>query len=131
MGFNDWNSFGCDIEAQDFYDMADLFVSSGLREAGYEYINIDDCWMDGRDLPRTDPAKATVGRSTTAPYQLLPDRDYFPDVDVDDSGAIEPDEEYNGIAALADYVHSLGLKLGIYSSAGTDDLPGAGRQPGL
>lgn len=124
MGFNDWNSFGCDIHAQDFYDMADLFVETGLRDAGYEYINIDDCWMEGRDAARGTPERATSGRSTTAPYQLLPDRTYFPDVDVDGSGAIEADEEYNGIEVLADYVHARGLKLGIYSSAGTTTCQG-------
>lgn len=124
MGFNDWNSFGCDIDAQDFYDMADLFVETGLRDVGYEYINIDDCWMEGRDAARGTTERATSGRSMTAPYRLLPDRTYFPDVDEDGSGAIEADEEYNGIKALTDYVHERGLKLGIYSSAGTTTCQG-------
>jgi len=44
MGWNDWNSFGCDIDEQDVLDTIDLFVSKGLKDAGYEYINIDDCW---------------------------------------------------------------------------------------
>ena len=124
MGFNDWNSFGCNIDAQDFRDMADLFVETGLRAAGYEYINIDDCWMAGRDIPRGTPSRATVGRATTAPYRLVPDPTYFPDVDLDGDGAIGADEKGDGIKALADYIHSKGLKVGIYSSAGTTTCQG-------
>lgn len=50
MGWNSWNKFGCDglnesvVKAQ-----ADAFVTSGMKDAGYEYVNLDDCWMDGRD----------------------------------------------------------------------------------
>jgi alpha-galactosidase len=124
MGFNDWNSFGCNIDAQDFRDMADLFVQTGLRAAGYQYINIDDCWMDGRDKARGTTARATVGRSPTAPYRLIPDPTYFPDVDVNGNGSIDPEEQHNGIKALADYIHSKGLKVGIYSSAGTTTCQG-------
>ncbi|MGC3992990.1 MAG: NEW3 domain-containing protein [Propionicimonas sp.] len=60
MGWNDWNSFGCDINEQDVIDTIDLFVSTGLRDAGYEYINIDDCWAestrdaDGKLVPSAE-----------------------------------------------------------------------------
>jgi alpha-galactosidase len=124
MGFNDWNSFACNITAQDFRNMADLFVKTGLRDAGYNYINIDDCWMKGRDLPRSGTARAAAGRSTTAPYRLIPDPTYFPDVDLNGNGVIDPSEQGDGIQALADYVHSKGLKLGIYESAGTTTCQG-------
>jgi alpha-galactosidase len=125
MGFNDWNSFGCNINAQDFRDMADLFVQTGLRDAGYDYVNIDDCWMKGRDIARTDAAgRAAAGRSTTAPYRLIPDPAYFPDVDRDGNGTIDPSEHGDGIAALADYVHARGLKLGIYEDAGATTCQG-------
>jgi alpha-galactosidase len=89
MGFNDWNAFGCNVSEKLIKETADLFVSSGLRDAGYEYVNIDDCWMTHQRDPQT-------GR-------LVPDPVKFP----------------SGIAGTADYVHSKGLKLGIYEDAGT------------
>jgi len=88
MGWNSWNKFGCDINAELIKSMADAMVSSGLKDAGYEYINIDDCWM---------------ASSRDAQGKLKSDPTRFP----------------NGIKAVADYVHSKGLKIGIYSSAGT------------
>ena len=123
MGFNDWYSFGCNITAQNFRDTADLFVSTGLRDAGYKYINIDDCWMTGRDIPRGNPAKATVGRDPVT-LKLIPDPAYFPDFDQNGNGVIDPSEKQNGIKALADYIHARGLKIGIYSSAGTTTCQG-------
>lgn len=72
MGFNDWNAFGCDVSEQLIKDTADLFVSSGLKDAGYQYVNIDDCWAlrergpDGRLVP--DPQKFPSGIAGTAAY---------------------------------------------------------------
>ena len=90
MGFNNWNATGC---ASDFNERmvertADLLVSTGLRAAGYEYVNLDDCWAE---------------RSRDASGNLQADARRFP----------------HGIKAVADYVHARGLKLGIYTSAGT------------
>jgi hypothetical protein len=65
MGFNDWNAFGCDVSEQLIKETADFFVSSGLKDAGYQFVNIDDCWAlrqrgaDGRLVP--DPAKFPSG----------------------------------------------------------------------
>jgi alpha-galactosidase len=99
MGFNNWNATGCAIDEKLIRDTADLFVTSGLKAAGYTYVNIDDCWA----AKERDPA---TGR-------LLPHPERFP----------------GGIKALADYVHTRGLKLGIYTSAGTETcartMPGA------
>ncbi len=89
MGFNNWNTTGCDINEQMIRDMADIFVSKGLKDAGYQYVNVDDCWAD---LDR-DPA---TGRLRNHPTR-------FP----------------SGMKALADYIHARGLKFGIYTSAGT------------
>ncbi|GAA5201242.1 NPCBM/NEW2 domain-containing protein [Rugosimonospora acidiphila] len=94
MGFNDWNAFGCNVSEQLIKQTADFFVSSGLKAAGYQYVNIDDCWMTHTRDPQT-------GR-------LVPDPVKFPD----------------GISGTADYVHSLGLKLGIYEDAGTATCAG-------
>jgi alpha-galactosidase len=93
MGFNDWNAFGCNVDEQLIEQTADFFVSSGLKAAGYEYVNIDDCWLE---------------RSRSADGHLVPDPVKFPD----------------GIKGVADYVHSKGLKLGIYEDAGTQTCAG-------
>ncbi len=85
MGWMSWNFFGDNINEKDLMEMADALVSSGMKDAGYEYIFIDDGWQGGRDKKNNmiaDPVK-------------------FP----------------SGIKALAGYVHSKGLKLGIYSDA--------------
>jgi alpha-galactosidase len=89
MGFNDWNAFGCNVSEALVKQTADFFVSSGMKAAGYQYVNIDDCWM-------------THNRDANG--SLVPDPVKFPD----------------GIKGTADYVHSLGLKLGIYESAGSE-----------
>jgi alpha-galactosidase len=93
MGFNDWNSFGCNVSEKLIKDTADYFVSSGLKDAGYTYVNIDDCWMT---------------HTRDADGRLVPDPVKFPD----------------GIKGTADYVHSKGLKLGIYEDAGTSTCAG-------
>jgi alpha-galactosidase len=94
MGFNDWNAFGCDVSETLIKQTADLFVSSGLKAAGYTFVNIDDCWMTHDRDPGT-------GR-------LVPDPVKFP----------------SGISGVADYVHARGLKLGIYEDAGTATCAG-------
>ena len=49
MGWNSWNTFDCDVDEQMIREMADAMVESGMKDAGYEYINIDDCWHGERD----------------------------------------------------------------------------------
>ncbi|MBN2761660.1 MAG: glycoside hydrolase family 27 protein, partial [Bacteroidales bacterium] len=49
MGWNSWNKFGCNVSEVLIKEMADAMVKSGLRDAGYEYIVIDDCWQINRD----------------------------------------------------------------------------------
>ena len=85
MGWMTWNYFADNINEQVIREMADAMVSSGIKEAGYSYIFIDDGWQGGRDKRN----------------HIIPDPQKFP----------------SGIKALADYVHSKGLKLGIYSDA--------------
>jgi alpha-galactosidase len=88
MGWNSWSTFGAHISDELIRETADAFLRHGLRDAGYEYIVIDDLWEA--------PERGPDGR-------LRADESKFPD----------------GIKALADYVHSKGLKFGIYSCAGT------------
>src|SRR4051795_3843918 len=65
MGWNDWNSFGCNVSAALVEQTADVLVSSGMKAAGYQYVNIDDCWMassrsaSGHLVP--DPGKFPAG----------------------------------------------------------------------
>jgi alpha-galactosidase len=86
MGWNSWNTFGWNINETLIKEIADAMVSTGLKDAGYCYVNIDDHWQGGRD----DNG------------HLYPDAEKFP----------------SGMNALTDYVHSKGLKFGIYSDAG-------------
>ena len=92
MGWNSWNKFGCDINEGLIKEIADAFVVSGMKDAGYEYIVIDDCWQVNRDEDG----------------KIVADPERFP----------------SGIKALADYVHSKGLKFGIYSCAGVQTCQG-------
>lgn len=90
MGWNSWNEYGCNINEAVFIAVAERLVSMGLKDLGYQYVNIDDCWSDKQR--RRDP--------TT--QELIPDSRKFP----------------QGISHTAEQVHALGLKLGIYSDAG-------------
>jgi alpha-galactosidase len=87
MGWNSWNKFACNVSEQLIREAADAMVSSGMQAAGYQYVNIDDCWQVSRDAQGT----------------IVADAARFP----------------SGIKALADYVHDKGLKLGVYTDAGT------------
>ncbi len=92
MGWNSWNKFGCKIDETIVKQIADAMVANGMRDAGYQYVVIDDCWQVDRD----------------SKGNIIPDAKSFP----------------SGIQALADYVHSKGLKFGIYSDAGTKTCEG-------
>jgi len=86
MGWNSWNHFGCNVDETIIRETVDAMVASGMKDAGYQYVNIDDCWHGERDengVIREDPKR-------------------FP----------------SGMKALGDYIHSRGLKFGIYSDAG-------------
>jgi alpha-galactosidase len=86
MGWNSWNKFACNVNEKVVRETADAMVSSGMRDAGYQYVVVDDCWAGDRD------SNGFI--------------------------AADPQRFPSGIKALADYVHSRGLKFGIYSDAG-------------
>jgi alpha-galactosidase len=90
MGWNSWNHFAAKIDDATVRAQADAMVKSGMRDAGYVYINIDDTWQGQRDA----------------------------------AGVIHPNAKFPDMKALADYVHSKGLKLGIYSSPGPKTCAG-------
>lgn len=87
MGWNSWNMFGHNVNEQAVRETAEAIVKLGFKDLGYQYIVIDDCWS------KKD--------SRDSHGDLVPDPDKFP----------------NGLKALADSVHNLGLKIGIYSNA--------------
>ncbi|KAI0766513.1 glycoside hydrolase [Irpex lacteus] len=94
LGWNSWNAYGCNINETKVLNAAKQIVSLGLQKAGYQYVNIDDCWsLMARD--------STTGR-------IVPDPTKFP----------------NGIDSVATQVHALGLKFGIYGDAGTATCAG-------
>ncbi|GGY59322.1 glycoside hydrolase family 27 protein [Pseudoduganella albidiflava] len=71
MGWNTWNTFACDIDEQLIRESADALVSSGMREAGYVYVNIDDCWHGKRDengFIQPDPQRFPSGMKALADY---------------------------------------------------------------
>jgi alpha-galactosidase len=84
MGWNSWNHFATKVTDADVRASADIIVSSGMRDAGYIYVNIDDSWEAERDS----------------------------------SGVLHTNSKFPDMKALADYVHSKGLKIGIYSGPG-------------
>src|SRR5580698_8233825 len=85
MGWNSWNLFADKVDDRTVRTMADAMVSSGMRDAGYIYVNIDDTWEGLRDA----------------------------------NGVLQTNSKFPDMKALADYVHSKGLKIGIYSSPGS------------
>jgi alpha-galactosidase len=90
MGWNSWNHFAGKVTDADVRAAADVMVSSGMRDAGYLYVNVDDTWQGQRDA----------------------------------QGRIHPNGRFPDMKALADYVHSKGLKFGIYSSPGPKTCAG-------
>jgi len=92
MGWNSWNKFACNVSEELIRQTADAMIASGMKDAGYIYVNIDDCWHGKRD---------SLGF-------IHPDPERFP----------------SGMKALADYIHSKGLKIGIYSDAGNKTCGG-------
>jgi alpha-galactosidase len=90
MGWNSWNHFAGRVTDKDIRDSADMLVSTGMRDAGYIYVNIDDTWEAGRDP----------------------------------QGNILTNEKFPDMKALTAYVHSKGLKIGLYSSPGPKTCAG-------
>ena len=93
LGWNSWNTFSHDINEDLIKETADAMVATGLKDAGYEYIVIDDCWS----LRQRDENGRMV---------------------------VDPEKFPNGMKALSDYIHSKGLKFGMYSCAGTHTCAG-------
>jgi alpha-galactosidase len=96
LGWNSWNCWGCAVDDDKIRQAAEAMVASGLSNHGWQYINIDDCWMV--KLRSDDPI---VGGATR-----------------DDCGRILTNQRFPDMKALTDYVHAQGLKMGVYISPG-------------
>ena len=71
MGWNSWNKFGCNVSEQLLMEAADAMVASGMKDAGYEYIVVDDCWQVDRDADGNivcDPERFPHGMKYVADY---------------------------------------------------------------
>ena len=90
MGWNSWNYFAGKVTDKDIRASADQIVATGMKDAGYIYVNIDDTWEGQRDA----------------------------------NGVLHSNDKFPDMKALADYVHSKGLKIGIYSSPGPKTCAG-------
>jgi alpha-galactosidase len=100
LGWNSWNSFGCGVDETQVRQAADAMVSSGMKDAGYQYVVVDDCWFD--------PQRDSAGNLRANPTK-------FP----------------SGMKALGDYIHSKGLKFGIYEAPNEKTCAqGVGTYPG-
>ncbi len=96
MGWNSWNCFAHEVSADKVKRAANAMVKSGLINHGWTYINIDDFWNNHRDSQ--DPSLRGNLR--------------------DEDGYLVPNVRFGDMKELADYVHGLGLKIGLYSSPG-------------
>ena len=97
MGWNSWNSFANIVNSQIVQEQAKALASNGMKEAGYEYVVIDEGWWLGE--------RDAAGNIAVNPRQ-------WP--------AIQPGQNDGDMANIAAYIHSLGLKAGIYTDAGRD-----------
>ncbi len=96
MGWNSWNCFAHAVSADKVKSAADAMVKSGLINHGWAYINVDDYWQNHRDS--SDP-------TLHGPFR-------------DAQGNVVPNSRFPDMKGLADYIHDLGLKAGLYSSPG-------------
>src|SRR5581483_820750 len=90
MGWNSWNHFAGRVTDADIRSAAEALVRTGMRDAGYVYVNVDDTWQGKRDA----------------------------------QGVLHSNERFPDMKALADFIHSKGLKFGIYSSPGAKTCAG-------
>jgi len=92
MGWNSWNKLACNVSEDMIRSMADAMVKSGMKDAGYQYVNID----------------GLLAGQPRCKRNIVADPQRFP----------------HGMKAVGDYIHSLGLKFGVYSDAGSKTCAG-------
>lgn len=106
MGWNHWYAHYNRITDPMVREAADLLISTGMADVGYDFVNLDDCWMNAEPDAKRKPDPSRVGPFRDARGQLLPNA-HFPDM-----------------KGLADYIHAKGLKAGLYTSPGPKTCAG-------
>ncbi|MGZ4973690.1 MAG: putative Ig domain-containing protein [Limisphaerales bacterium] len=102
MGWNSWYAHYRRVTDAKMREAADIIVSSGMADVGYQYVNMDDCWMN------TDKSHDA---DLVGPFR-------------DERGNIQPNKNFPDMKALADYIHAKGLKAGLYTSPGPKTCAG-------
>jgi alpha-galactosidase len=106
MGWNSWYVHFNRIDDQTMRAAADAMIASGMADVGYQYVNIDDCWMNAEATHKYMPDSTRVGPLRDADGNIVPNV-HFPDM-----------------KAMTDYIHAKGLKTGIYTSPGPNTCCG-------
>jgi len=108
MGWNSWYIHYNRVSDEVMRQAADQMIETGMADYGYQYVNIDDCWMNAESM----------GKHQTDPKRVGPVRDA--------SGNIQPNVYFPDMKAMTDYIHAKGLKAGIYTSPGPRTCAGFG-----
>lgn len=108
MGWNSWYVHFNRVTDVDLRAAANAMIASGMADAGYQYVNVDDCWMNAEK-----PSKYL-----SDPKRVGPLRDV--------NGNVQPNACFPDMKALADYIHAKGLKAGLYTSPGPRTCVGCG-----
>lgn|GEM_PF-3024072 len=127
MGWNSWNSFACNVTATDIRNTADQLIETGLAEYGWNYINVDDCWMkvpdvenmpEGKEKALLEPYyKANVNFRITTKKVRFNEHELIGNTR-DAKGNVLSNKDFPDMRGLTDYLHKYGFKAGLYSSPG-------------
>ena len=98
MGWNHWYAYYTRVTDRTLREAAEGMVKNGMADAGYQFVSIDDCWMNA-------PENSGYDKSRVGPLR-------------DENGNILPNKNFPNMKALTDFIHSYGLKAGIYTSPG-------------
>lgn len=126
LGWNSWNSFACDVTATDIRNTADQMVKTGLANYGWSYINIDDCWMktpNWNSLTEEEKSIRSAFWNRRTPQRTNNKKLRFNEPEVTGNtraadGTILSNKDFADMKGLTNYIHSFGLKAGIYISPG-------------
>lgn len=106
MGWNHWYAHYNRVTDVMMREAADILLRTGMAEVGYDYVNIDDCWMNAEADAKRKPDPLRIG-----PFR-------------DAAGRLRPNQHFPDMKGLADYIHARGLKAGLYTSPGPKTCAG-------
>lgn len=124
MGWNSWYVYYCDVSDEKIRTAAQAMVTSGMADHGYTYVNIDDCWMvkpasDDPLFTFDDNSIEDSVRKYAKNHHCVSSSNMKNIISPRNSnGMINTNDKFSDMKSLADYIHSLGLKAGLYSSPG-------------